>query len=159
MTARPKTKPSDSSYDNENSDTDLSLTDAEPCEIGTVAEKETDANICKQQITGEKPKDEEGISKLKATSETPFNRNIIETKELLQFRSDNIVYFITSNRSPCDEGSKALLEANKIPIKCTVQVGSINALKKITTDTFSAYVFVKKSQSHRLRLKITFVVH
>ena len=138
MTARPKTKPNYSSYVDENSDTDLSHSDAKLCEIGTVAEKETDANICKKQITEEKSKDEGSISKLKATSETSFNRNIVETKELLQFRSHNIVYFITSNGCPCDEGSKALLEANKIPMKCTVQVGSINALKKNN----NKYVFI-----------------
>ena len=101
-------KPGDLKYNDGNLDTDLSLTDAEPCEFGTVAEKKTNRNICNQQITEVNSENEGSISQLKATSETPFNRNITETKELLQFRSDNIVYFITNNGSPCNEGSRAL---------------------------------------------------
>ena len=83
-----------------------------------------------QQLLNGNLDNEESTSQIKATNETAFNHNIVETKELLQYRSDNIAYFVTSNGSPCDKGSKALIEANKIPVKCTLQVGNINEIKK-----------------------------
>ena len=59
-----------------------------------------------------------------------FSVNIIESKELLQFRKDNIAYFIASDGSPCDKGSRVLIEANKIPAKQTVSVGNFSESRR-----------------------------
>ena len=57
-------------------------------------------------------------------------RNIIESKELLQFRKDNIAYFIASDGSPCNKGSRVLIEAHKIPVKRTVSTGNISGTRR-----------------------------
>lgn len=58
------------------------------------------------------------------------NNNIIETKELLQFRRDNVVYFVSSNGEPCDDGAKGLLKTNKIPAKQDANIGTIIESKR-----------------------------
>ena len=63
-------------------------------------------------------------------SKTALKSDIIDTGELIQFRTDNIVYFVASDGNPCDEGSQDLIEANKIPIKETLQVGKFSEIKK-----------------------------
>ena len=65
-----------------------------------------------------------------ATTENTFSRIIIETKELIQFRKDNIAYFVANDECPCDEGSRALIEANKIPAEQTLHVGKINETRR-----------------------------
>ena len=46
---------------------------------------------------------------------------IIETKEVIQFRKDNLIYFVTSTGNPCDKGAKDLIEFNKIETNQTLQ--------------------------------------
>ena len=89
----------------------------ESCESETVVKIGTDKSTRNQQLINGNLDNEESTSQIKATRETAFNHNIVETKELLQYRPDNIAYFVASNGSPCDKGNKALLEANKIPVK------------------------------------------
>ena len=87
-------------YDGRNSDTDLFDTDDESCETETVVKIDTDKSTCDQQLINGNLDNDESTSQIKATSETAFNNNIVETKELLQCRSDNIAYFVASNGNP-----------------------------------------------------------
>ena len=63
--------------------------------------------------------------------QTSFNRNIVESKELLQFRPDNVTYFVATNGDPCNEGCRTLIEANKISSKQALQIGSVDETKRI----------------------------
>ena len=73
-----------------------------------------------------------GTSELECekTTRTAFNNDIIETKELVHFRTDNIVYFVASDGNPCDVSSQALIEANKIPVRQKIQVGRLSEIKR-----------------------------
>ena len=42
-------------------------------------------------------------------SHTSYRRQVVQTREAIQYRTDNIAYFITSNGPPCDEGARKLL--------------------------------------------------
>ena len=64
------------------------------------------------------------------------------TKELLEYRSDHILYFITSKSEPLDNGAISLLEKEKIPKTQEVEVGNISAYRrseilKNLTDSFT----------------------
>ena len=61
--------------------------------------------------------------------QTSFNRNIVESKELLHFRRDSVTYFVASNGDPYDEGCSNFIEANKILAKQALQIGSVNETK------------------------------
>ena len=74
--------------------------------------------------------DDSHVSEEEEPIQTSFNRNIVESKELLQFRRDYITYFVASNGDPCDEGCRTLIEANKIPAKQALQIGSIKETKR-----------------------------
>ena len=49
-----------------------------------------------------------------------FNSNlpcpVVESKEIIQFRHDNLIYFVSSTGKSCDEGAKKLIEFNKIEL-------------------------------------------
>ena len=55
---------------------------------------------------------------------------IVESKELIQFRTDNIVYFVSSNGQACDKGAKKLLESSKIKIIENQEVGEVQHSKR-----------------------------
>ena len=64
-----------------------------------------------------------------------FNSNlpcqVIETKEMIQFRHDNLKYFISSTSELCDEGARKLIEFNKIESSQNFKPISVNyALKR-----------------------------
>ena len=44
-------------------------------------------------------------------------KNIVETKESIQYWQDNIAYFVDVNGTACDVSAKQLIESNKIPEK------------------------------------------
>ena len=107
--------------------TDLSVTDYEDdgsdlIKLGVSEQHELEDNLVEKENHDQL---ESGDA-----SKFPFSRNIVETEELLQFRKENIAYFIASDGSPCDEGSRALIEVNKIPVKLTLQVCNISETKK-----------------------------
>ena len=52
------------------------------------------------------------------------------TKELLEYRTDHIVYFITSDGEPLVNGARYLLERDKIPKTQEVKVGDISAYRR-----------------------------
>ena len=115
--------------DHRGTGTDLSLTDAESNESTPVKQRST----CEENEEGLSIKlssEDDHQSECKKTTQTVFLRNIIESKELLQFRKDNIAYFIASDENPCDKGSRVLIEANKIPDKQTVSVGNISETRR-----------------------------
>ena len=74
----------------------------------------------------------DGTSELECgkTTRTASNNDIIETKELVHFLTDKIVYFVVSDGNPCDVGSQTLFEANKVPVKQEIQVGRLSEIKR-----------------------------
>ena len=38
---------------------------------------------------------------------------VVETKEIIQFPQDNLIYFVSSTGEPCDKGAKKIIEFNK----------------------------------------------
>ena len=62
----------------------------------------------------------------------------IETKEMIQVRNDNIIYFTSNTGKPCDKGGRKLIEFNKIEPNQNFIVPSVNHIKKGTkTNYFS----------------------
>ena len=63
---------------------------------------------------------------------------IIETKEMIQFRTDNLIYFVTSTGNPWDEGAKDLIEFIKIEANQTLQkISAIHRKKESKTNHFA----------------------
>ena len=46
-----------------------------------------------------------------------MNKNILEVREKLHMRKDNLVYFVTEEGMPIDTGAQELKYLNKIPVK------------------------------------------
>jgi len=44
-----------------------------------------------------------------------FKNNVIDSRDLLFLRKDNIAYFVDINGKPLDSGSQKLFERNEIP--------------------------------------------
>ena len=104
---------------------------------------------------------------------------IIETKEMIQFRKDNILYSVTSTGTPCDKGARNLIEFNKIETNQTLkeitaihtQKGSKinhfalcirgNEQESISTIRENIYIVLKQLRDliHRLDLKILSIAH
>ena len=113
--------------DVKNTGSELSSTDAEVNQNAISRREVTDKEIGKpQELRKRSTSGSNHQSETEISIQTPYSRNLVETKELLQFRKDNIVYIVASDGSPCDEGSRGLIEANKIPRKQTLQIGSIS---------------------------------
>ncbi|KAH0556452.1 hypothetical protein KQX54_000753, partial [Cotesia glomerata] len=53
--------------------------------------------------------------------------NIVTSKELFQYRQDNLVYFLDSNGCPCDNGSRALKKLKQITV---CRVGNLHCAFK-----------------------------
>ena len=70
-------------------------------------------------------------SEVEITS-TDLNRKcqIIEVKDLIHCRKDNIIYFVDINGKPCDEGALKLVENNKIEPRQILNYLSVNYSKK-----------------------------
>ena len=62
----------------------------------------------------------------------PISSKYIESKELIQCRKGNIAYFVNSSGEPSDNGSKKLIEFNKIPIKQKLEVNEVQQTKRKT---------------------------
>ena len=116
----------DFNNDKEDSEIDSSSTDIELDKSTTLGQGIIAPNTFNQEEFEENVTDKDSYqSGNKLTPRIERTHNIIETKELLQFRRDNIVYLVAS-----DEGSRALIDANKIPIKQKLQVGNIKEIKR-----------------------------
>ena len=90
-------------------ETVLSLTDAESKEPTSFKQRST-CEENQEELNVKLSSEDNHQSDSKKTTQTAFMRNIIESKELLQFRKNNIAYFIASDGSPCDKGSRVLIE-------------------------------------------------
>ena len=66
--------------------------------------------------------DDEKDSEKQYLLEIDKNNIFVDTKEMLQYRKGNIIYFVTSMGEPCDNGAKGLITNNKIPEKKTIKV-------------------------------------
>ena len=120
----------DFNKDKEDSEIDSSSTDIELDKTITLGQEVIAPDTFNQEELEENVTDKDSYqSENKLTPRIERTYNIVKTKELLQFRRDNIVYLVASDESPCDEGSRALIHANKIPIKQKLQVGNINEIK------------------------------
>ena len=121
----------DFNNDKENSEIDSSSTDIELDETATLGQGIIAPDTFNQEEFEENVTNKDNYqSGNKLTPRIERTYNIVKTKELLQFRRDNIVYLVACDGSPCDEDSRALIDANKIPIKQKLQVGNINEIKR-----------------------------
>lgn len=50
---------------------------------------------------------------------------IVTCNEQFQFRTGNIIFFLEENGTPCDEGAKGLLEANRISGDQALETGEV----------------------------------
>ena len=116
----------ESNYEYNKSETDFSSSEDENERIVT-QEAMKNVNHRQENLTN----DDSHVSEEEEPVQTSFNQNIVESKELLQFRPDNVTYFVASNGDPCDKGYRTLIEANKIPAKQALQIGSVNETKRI----------------------------
>ena len=71
-----------------------------------------------------------------------FNSNlpcqVIETKEMIQFRHDNLIYLVSSTGEPCDEGARKVIEFNKIESSQNFKPISVNyTLKRSKLNHFA----------------------
>ena len=119
----------DWNIDHKGAETDLSLSDVDS-DVPTHLKQGTILGGNEEELRIKSSSEDNHQSETKETTHTEFRRNIIESKELLQFRKDNIIYFIASDGSLCDNGSRVLIEANKIPANQTVCVGKIGETRR-----------------------------
>ena len=84
---------------------------------------EGDAESDNEEENQEKEEFEEGhkIQKLKGktgpiiVNDQIIKNNILDSRDLLFLRKDNVAYFVDTNGRPLDSGSQKLFERNKIP--------------------------------------------
>ena len=55
---------------------------------------------------------------------------IIEIKDLFHCRKDNIIYFVSNNGKPCDDGALKLIENNKLESKQTLNYPNVTYTKR-----------------------------
>ncbi|KAL6421531.1 hypothetical protein ACFW04_014290 [Cataglyphis niger] len=55
--------------------------------------------------------------------------NIIDSRELLFLRKDNVAYFVNTQRKPLDSGSQKLFERNGLPNLGSLMLGNTKAIK------------------------------
>lgn len=72
---------------------------------------------------------------------------LIEIKEHLRHKKDNIVYFVDSNGTPCDEGAVHLIENDKPNLNLPMDVNSIQIIKRRNKCTYVACVRGESQES------------
>ncbi|KAL6264251.1 hypothetical protein P5V15_004340 [Pogonomyrmex californicus] len=83
-------------------------------------EKESDENTDDEEgseITNEENEELNNINKLKPTiiDHKLMKNNVVDSRELLFFRKDNVAYFVDVDGNPLDSGAQKLLERNELP--------------------------------------------
>jgi len=58
-----------------------------------------------------------------------FKNSVIETRDLLFLRKDNVAYFVDTNEKPLDSGSQKLFERNDILKLGPLDLGEVKAIK------------------------------
>ena len=78
----------------------------------------------------------------------PQKRLFVQSKDLIEFRTDNIIYFMTSNNEPCDVGARKLLEHKKIRHENPQLIGEVILTKdKRHKNYFSLCIKGEKPES------------
>ena len=72
------------------------------------------------------------ISESRITMEKSRNsdRIIINIKDSIQFRQDNVAYFVTNEGRPCDIGAKKLIEFDQVKADQKYNIGEVSKIKK-----------------------------
>ena len=60
------------------------------------------------------------------------------------------VYFIASDGSPCDNGSRVVIDANEFPANQTICVGTIGETGEVITSICSVHAFEEKTESQQI---------
>ncbi|XP_011871373.1 PREDICTED: uncharacterized protein LOC105563955, partial [Vollenhovia emeryi] len=84
--------------------------------------EEIEVNI--EDDSNQKPQEKPTIVDIQTT-----NSNVIETRDLLFLRKDNVAYFVDTNGTPLDSGSQKLFERNDIPSLNALILGKAKAIK------------------------------
>lgn len=63
------------------------------------------------------------------TENTVINNNIVESRELLFLRKDNVAYFMNTNGNPLDSGSQKVFERNALPNLESLTLSQVKAIK------------------------------
>jgi len=58
-----------------------------------------------------------------------IKNNILDSRELLFLRKDNVAYFVNTDGKPLDSGSQKLFERNEIPNLGSLALGKAKAIK------------------------------
>ncbi|CAG5093243.1 Protein of unknown function [Cotesia congregata] len=66
--------------------------------------------------------------------------NIIATKDLFQYRHDNMVYFLNGDGQPCDEGARSLKSIDKLLNVGFIDTGQVCWTKKGNTNHFGLVI-------------------
>ena len=73
-----------------------------------------------------------------------LDRIIIETKDLFQYRTDNLICFMSKNLEPCDEGAKLLLNNKIIKSDLEININEVSVIKH--KDKFKIYILCIKNE-------------
>ena len=66
----------------------------------------------------------------KSNTQILMNKSIVECHDQLTMRKDNYAYFVTTNGTPCDDGSKTLEKRETLPKFKKLQKGIAKEIKK-----------------------------
>ena len=90
-----------------------------------------DSNSKSEEEEEDKNNSSDEYSKHKPTviSSQTINKNIIESRDLLFLRKDNLAYFVDINGKPLDTGSQKLFERNQLPNFGLLTLGEAKAIK------------------------------
>ena len=67
---------------------------------------------------------------------------------MIQFRKDNLIYFVTSTGNPCDKGANDLIEFNKIETNHTLkEISATHTKKGSKTNHFALCIRGKRRES------------
>ncbi|CAG5084881.1 Protein of unknown function [Cotesia congregata] len=100
---------------------------------------ESDANSDDESSSSDSDSSIETINDLKR-EEGNKATNIIATKDLFQYRHDNMVYFLNGDGQPCDEGARSLKSIGKLPNVGFIDTGQVYWTKKGNTNHFGLVI-------------------
>ena len=89
--------------------------------ISSDTEDENDQSIVRSNAT---------TSSNESKAQRLNNSRITECKELIQFRPDNVAYFISSENQPCDEGAQKFYENKKGKTELDLDVGEVQRIAR-----------------------------
>lgn len=92
------------------------------------------SNISSEEETvaltdGDTDSDADGPMVDPANEHRPNRARIVETRDNINSRNDNLVVFVTSRGEPCDEGARILQESNRLPEIKDATIGRAKVIK------------------------------